>query len=361
MERAQVLVIIAVVAAVGLFSLRFLSGPTEPGEVSGFRRDEHRSSAGQTVDVHDSAGDRAGSLKGEGGRERSAAVDPNRHSDSSGFPTTRSGGVPQVLSVGKGSRGGEVGVSVTARSGGGSGSGVSGGSDVLPYRRVESNPKRSEVVELLASRAASGKGTASFDDDTGADGEVALEVKTPEDAKPAIVKKEIDAPETSEDGLTFTDSSVLAFPNAGNASGDAGTISFEIEPKWAGAEDTNNSFVQIRGANQWADRLQLVKNGQYLRFIVADTEGREADISVKIDQWPPGETHQIRASWGEGITTLWVDGRQVGSNTYSGNLRFPSGTPLYLGSDHPGSSYGGMNATLRGFKVTTTASHNESG
>jgi len=143
MERAQVIVIIAVVAAVGLFSLRFLSGPTEVGEEPGFRGDEHRSGAFQPGDPHRSAGERSGSLKGENGGERLAAADPNRRSDSSGPSGIRAKGAVQTLSVGKGGRGGEIGVSTTARSAGGSGSGASVGSEVLPYRRVEANPKRS--------------------------------------------------------------------------------------------------------------------------------------------------------------------------------------------------------------------------
>ncbi|OFV83990.1 MAG: hypothetical protein A2W26_09130 [Acidobacteria bacterium RBG_16_64_8] len=353
MERAQVLVIAAVVAAVGLFGLRFLGSPgsVEPGTV--LSRREHRSVASDPLDPRRSSGEQTGSaLNGEGSGER-FGTDVNRRFDSDPSAVRPRGGSAEARAAGRGSRGGKIGVSASTRRAGDSGSRVSLGADASLSRRAELNiPKRADLVEFLASQSASG-------DEAGGDvpigGEVALEVKTTEDIAPAIVKRGVEAPELNEEGLTFTDSSMLAFPDAGNASGEGGTISFEIEPQWAGADETNNSLVQIRREHQWSDRLELVKNGRYLRFIVTDSEGHEADISVRIDQWPAGERHDIQAQWGKGLTTLWIDGEPVGSNVYSGNLRFSGGTPLYLGSDYPSSNYTGFNGTLRNFRLTTDA------
>jgi hypothetical protein len=214
-------------------------------------------------------------------------------------------------------------------------------------------PRRSDVVEYLASQpAASGRSSAADGDETNDD--VALELKRPEDAEGAGVKKGVEAPEASDEGLTFTEGSVLAFPDGGNVNGEAGTISFEIEPNWNGNDETNNSLVTLRSEHGWSNRLELVKNGRYLRFILSDNAGREADISVPIDSWVPGESHEIEATWANQKTELHIDGVKVGENTYTEFIRDP-GAPLYIGSDHRGSTYSGLNGTMRNFKATNNS------
>ena len=117
--------------------------------------------------------------------------------------------------------------------------------------------------------------------------------------------------------------------------------------------------MQIRTPHGWDNRMQLVKNGRYLRFIFTDNTSREADISVPIDHWEPGQAHTVTATWGEGKTHLYIDGQRVGQNTYSGQFQIPPNTPMYVGSDVPGGTYAGASATIQNFKVYGRALNDE--
>lgn len=280
-----------------------------------------------------------GSGRNEGGSRRDSAGSSRLSQTLAARAERRAGG-----SVGSGSR---------------AGGGVAGGSGVFDRAggRLDGGgaPRRSDVVELLASQPATSAGRSRDDnDEDGKDGEVALELKRPEDTENAGVNKDVKAPDASDEGLTFTEASQLAFPDGGNLSGEAGTISFEIEPNWNGNDETNNSLVTLRSEHGWSNRIELVKNGRYLRFILADNVGREADISVPIDAWVPGEAHDVKAMWEAGKTALYIDDVKVGENTYNGFDR--PDAPLYIGSDHRGSSYSGLNGTIRNFKAQNTSS-----
>ncbi|MGD9762247.1 MAG: LamG-like jellyroll fold domain-containing protein [Candidatus Binatia bacterium] len=188
--------------------------------------------------------------------------------------------------------------------------------------------------------------------------EIALKVDKPEDiTEQQGQDQDVHNPDDGTEGIKITDRGRIEFPNAGNANGDAGTISFRIKPEWAGADHTDNALVQIRNENEWNNRLELVKNGEFLRFIITDDTGKEADISTRITNWQNLEEHDVTATWGDGRTTLYIDGQVVGQNEYSGNLRFAEGTPMFLGADWRGSAYAGANATLNGFTLSTTPSH----
>ena len=100
-----------------------------------------------------------------------------------------------------------------------------------------------------------------------------------------------------------------------------------------------------------------MKNGKYLRFILTDNTGREADISVDITHWQRGDPHDITASWGEERTSLFIDGQLAGTNTYTGALDIAPGTPMFLGSDYVGSNYVGANSTIRDFTLFNSPRH----
>jgi len=150
-------------------------------------------------------------------------------------------------------------------------------------------------------------------------------------------------------GINFTPDAVVAFPDAGNVNGDAGSISFDVEPQWAGSEDQNNAFVQLQQENQWANRLQVVRNGRFLRFIMTDSGGAERDISMLVDSWQPNDQHRVAATWGDQQMFLYVDGRLVGQASMPNPMQIPPGTPLLLGSKS--GNYSGANATINNFKV----------
>ena len=83
--------------------------------------------------------------------------------------------------------------------------------------------------------------------------------------------------------VDFTDDAQYSLPAEGHVDGEMGTIAFEIEPHWSGADETNNSLLQIRDEQHLGEHLQLVKNYNSLRFIIIDEAGVETNINVYID------------------------------------------------------------------------------
>jgi hypothetical protein len=151
-------------------------------------------------------------------------------------------------------------------------------------------------------------------------------------------------------GTKFSADSQFVIPNAGNINPQAGTISFWIQPDWQGSDQTDASLVQLREQNTFENRMQITKNGEFLRFIFADNTGMESGAGYQINNWQPGDQHLVTATWGDALTTLYVDGQKVGQQPYSGQLEVKPGTPLYIGSDYPGQQPGAQ-ATLSQFQV----------
>ena len=255
---------------------------------------------------------------------------------------------PRFCATGWGAGGGQVGTSGSRRS-------RAGQSGAQGRRLGGTGEKRAGLVEFLGAQNAT-RPDLFGSGDTGDPEDVALEVKTMEDSDQAAESRDIEDADFDE-GIKFTEDSELRFPDAGNANGEAGRITFEIEPEWDGSDATNNSLVQIRSEHQFNNRLELVKNGKYLRFILADNTGREADISVDITHWHQGDPHLLDLSWGEARTSLFIDGQLAGTNTYSGSFDIAPGTPMFLGSDHVGSNYVGANSTIRDFTLFNNTSH----
>jgi len=151
-------------------------------------------------------------------------------------------------------------------------------------------------------------------------------------------------------GATFATDSQYVIPDAGSLVGDAGTISFQIQPDWAGSDAVDASLVQLRDPNQWQNRIQITKNGQYLRFLFTDNTGVESGAGVAIANWQPGDNHQITATWGDQVASLYVDGRLVGQGNFDGQFQPQPTTPLHIGSDFPGGQPGAQ-ATMSNFQL----------
>lgn len=155
----------------------------------------------------------------------------------------------------------------------------------------------------------------------------------------------------SGSGATFSTDSQFVIPDAGTMLGqNAGTIAFTIQPDWAGSDPTDASLVQIRDPNQWDNRIQITKNGQYLRFLFTDNTGQESGAGITINNWQPGDVHQVTATWGDSVAALYVDGRLVGQGNFSGQFQPQPTTPLHIGSDFPGGQPGAQ-ATISNFQL----------
>lgn len=151
-------------------------------------------------------------------------------------------------------------------------------------------------------------------------------------------------------GAHFDTDSQFVIPDAGNITGDSGTITFCLQPQWNGQDQTDASLVNLHTPNMWENRLQITKNGAYLRFLMADNTGKETGAGTNITGWQPGERHLVTATWGEALASLYVDGQLIGQQTYPGQLTLPPGTPMYIGSDYPG-GIPGAQGSLSNFQV----------
>ncbi len=355
MERGNLIVIVVVVAALALFGLRFFSGGAGDVDLASLSNGE----LGRPGDPNGGFADgderalRGGGLGGRGGGDASGrgrgafGASGTRLGPGRGFDSARGGsGGAADLARGGGSRagGGVVG------GGGGSGSLGSGGSAAIADSESGGRlaQRRDTLVESLGSRQPLRSDLINQP----VPGEnVALQVNSTEDIAEHAGYAEGEVRDADSDtGIEITENSRIEFPNAGNASKE-GNISFTIKPEWAGGDATNNALVQIRQEHEWNNRLEIVKNGEFLRAILTDNTGKEADISYRITDWQPGQEYEVNFSWGEGRTELSVNNQIVGRNEYPGQIEFRSGTPMIFGADHPGSAYGSAQATIKHFTV----------
>lgn len=153
------------------------------------------------------------------------------------------------------------------------------------------------------------------------------------------------------DAADFADTAQYTLPAGGHVDGAMGTIAFDVQPHWAGSDETNNSLLQIRDEHQWENNLQIVKNYDSLRFIIIDASGVETNVNIGIDGWQADESHRVTATWGDAQMALYVDGQPVGQATLANDLAFADTTPIHLGSDFPGSQYAGANARISNVRI----------
>lgn len=158
-----------------------------------------------------------------------------------------------------------------------------------------------------------------------------------------------------DEGAYFPPEARFAYGDAGNVKNNAGTIAFWIKPNWDGTDPRNASLVQYH-TEDWSNRLQIFKNGIYLRYLFTDNTGNETNLSVDMqrDGWVAGDWHHIAITWGDSLITMYTDGVQRANGTYLGDLEVPTGTALWVGSDAPGGNPG-ADATLQDFVVEDRA------
>lgn len=351
MEKPQYLVLGILAVAVGFFALRFTADDPldsassrlgsgdyamlqrDDGGESGYGRSDGRGGMGRDRALAGAPG-RIGRVSPAGasgsGRSTADTVASGSRADRGGRVTGGRGAMRAADEVGRASQG-------------------SIASTIARDRQASGSSNRDERLEMLAGRdAAIDPFYDGKDADTDSAEDVVLEVNNRDDVdrKAEHVEEVAD----SDDGqwLDVGEDALLTFPDMGNLNPNSGTVSLDIVPNWNGTDPTDNSLMQIRDPHKWENRMQLVKNGEFLRFIVTDNTGFEADISYRINNWVEGDAHRVTATWDNGVTTLYVDGKQVGSNSFPGQLDFQTNPAMHLGSDLAnGGSYGGANARIK--------------
>ncbi len=352
MERGNFIVIAIVVAAVGLFAMRFFSESPEEAQLAALSSTDRAGRPGGSGfgDYGDGAGGASGRLGGPGGMGSGSGRAGGAHGEMGSGGANGRGGSATVF--GGGSRaGGSVGTSGSGGAAGRAGAGATVADIGGTGRIAPKAERRADLVESLGSRPPT---KSDLDKPVPSDNgdDVALKVDTTKDItdQDGQATGKVQDAQDGDQGVKVEDNTRVEFPNAGNASKE-GSISFTIKPEWAGSDPSDNALVQIRQEHEWNNRLEIVKNGEFLRFILTDNTGKEADISTRITDWQPNEEKAIEFSWGNGRTEATVDNQVVGRNDYPGELQFGDNTPMFFGADHPGSSYGSARGTIGHFTV----------
>lgn len=155
----------------------------------------------------------------------------------------------------------------------------------------------------------------------------------------AIVNENVNCNGSTE-GCTFNTDARLAIPDAAGLTGEAGTISFCLQPQWTGDASINASLVNLETPHIWENHLKIFKNGRFLRFSIWPNTGIESGAAAVIDNWQPGQWHPVTVTYGQdpntgaNMASLYVDGALAGQQPYDGQLEVPQ-QPLYIGSDMP--------------------------
>jgi len=345
MDRTHILVIAVVVAALAVFGLRFMSDSPEELELAALR------GGGGPGALSGDPGDRLSErrrLGGAGGQGAGGRLGAGGGSGSErgGFGSGRTGAADSVAGGGSRSLGGTLGSSGSLRGGGASGGAIGG-------LRGADTARKADLVDSLGSRPPT---QSDLDQPLRAENpdDIALKLDTTDDiAEQYGREQDIEKPDDGDDGLKISEQGRIEFPDGGGVNGEAGEISFKIKPEWAGSDQTDNALVQLRQEHEWNNRLELVKNGEFLRFILTPSSGQEADISMRISNWQVDEVHDIKARWKDGIIELVVDNQVVGRQPYTGQFQPKTNAPLFVGADHRGSNYAGAKATFYNFQVST--------
>lgn len=116
---------------------------------------------------------------------------------------------------------------------------------------------------------------------------------------------------------------------SGNSTVAAGTITFWIRPDWAGDIDSKISILHL-GANTWENRLDTFKDLRYLRLLFTPTTGYETGMGTDISDWQKSDWHMVTATWGDGIAALYIDGVEIDTRKYDGELEIGPDPPLTI-------------------------------
>lgn len=277
-----------------------------------------------------------------------------------GFPgTAGQAGNAAVLAAGRRSAGG-----IVAASGGTAGS---GGQVKVDAPGAAGRATAADALKRVGGDVRRGAGTSSgavlSDVDSG--------FEAPTDPNQPVLSLPLDKSLETEDGkqpvaaqnVNFDDSghaifdvdSHLAVPEAGHVNGKEGSLAFWVKPQWAGSDDMDAYMVDLGTPNNWPNRMHIVKNGRYLRFMFFDNLGVESGVSYRIDSWQPGDSHHIAASWGEAADdgqhrlAFYVDGKEIGSQIYDGEFEVPTDRSLFVGNSY--SNDQGTLGSITSFRV----------
>jgi hypothetical protein len=156
-------------------------------------------------------------------------------------------------------------------------------------------------------------------------------------------------PSTAGPQITLTGVRLSTFSASLDRDVTEAEISITMDTDWAGNDGSGRAFLSISEPSTFPNRIELVKNGDFLRWVVAESSGIEDDMSVNIGQWQPG-THTVTVSFGAGSAAITVDG--YGATAPVGGVVLTAGSSFVLGPT-PGSGFAGEGTTFRSVLFTS--------
>ena len=131
----------------------------------------------------------------------------------------------------------------------------------------------------------------------------------------------------SGDNASYPTDAQVEVPDV-KITGQAGTISFWLQPAWDGESREDASFVRLGD-----DRMRIYKSDHYLRFEITDTEGHPTSLGMPITNWTPNDWHQVATTWDGHVISFFVDGALIGQNAYEGQIDLPRDPKLFVGTN----------------------------
>jgi hypothetical protein len=211
----------------------------------------------------------------------------------------------------------------------------------------QANASGSDTQELV-KKTDNSADAAKEDDPNGPVVDLPLKGTTDPNKGEELLNENINCTGVGE-GCVFDTDARFAVDST-NLSGEAGSISFCMQPQWGGTDPSNADLVDLHG-NTWENRFKLFKNGETVRFLLWPNSGVEAGVGAKVSSWQSGTWHPVTATYGPDPTTganmvsLYVDGMLIGQAPYDSQLNLPQ-TPLYIGADVPAGSPGAQSSLM---------------
>ncbi len=152
---------------------------------------------------------------------------------------------------------------------------------------------------------------------------------TPEPAPPPPLPEvpAIDVFYDSGEDAQFRSDDQVEVDRPGRIQGDTGTIAFDLKPQWdesVGYAD----FVSL------GDSAKVTKLGNLLQFEIIDAGDVRHVVTTKVDQWEPGSSQQIAATWDDKQLSLYVNGTLVSTDAIEHPIQIAADATLRIGSSY---------------------------
>jgi hypothetical protein len=127
----------------------------------------------------------------------------------------------------------------------------------------------------------------------------------------------------------FDNEDSLSYPADGVIDPQGGAIEFWLQPLWDGGDGQSYVFFEI--GDEWFNRFRLMKDGANNFRFMAWSAQVEYDAACSVDHWAVEEWHHVRATWGDGALSLFLDGSLCDTQTFV-TLPEQLSSRFYIGS-----------------------------